>query len=153
MKVNAPTFEGLRPRSRRTSRLAAAASKKKGTRCELALEASLSARKLRFRLHVQKLPGCPDIVFPSSRVAVFVDGDFWHGRHLRQRVEKLSRGHNASYWVQKVRTNVERDRMTRARLRREGWHVIRVWEKDVLRDAERVAQRIANIARQRAGRE
>jgi DNA mismatch endonuclease (patch repair protein) len=73
---------------------------------------------------------------------VFCDGDFWHGRDLDQRLAKLKRGHNATYWVAKVRRNVERDREQERMLQDAGWTVLRVWETDVLRRTMATANQI-----------
>src|SRR5437879_6189268 len=103
-----PAFTGLSPATPSSSRAARGASRKRDTLCELALRRELWSRGLRYRLCHPDLPGRPDIVFPAPRVAVFCDGDFWHGRHLGARVAKLARGHNPAYWVAKVRRNAER---------------------------------------------
>jgi DNA mismatch endonuclease (patch repair protein) len=71
------------------------------------------------------------VVVSSVRLAVFCDGDFWHGRHLERRVAKLAAGHNARYWVAKMRSNVERDRRTERLLADSGWAFLRFWESDV----------------------
>lgn len=103
----------------------------------------------RYRVDAKDLPGRPDIAFRSAKLAVFVDGDFWHGRDLDQRIDRLSRGQTAPYWVTKIRTNVERDRRNTALLEERGWRVLRVWETDVAKDPEAVAQTIIR-ARERA---
>ena len=100
-------------------------------------------RGLRYRLAVATLPGRPDIVFTRERVAVFCDGDFWHGRNLAERVAKLSQGHNAGYWVAKVQANVERDERQSRELEADGWRVVRLWETDIARDAEAAAEAVA----------
>jgi DNA mismatch endonuclease (patch repair protein) len=97
---------------------------------------------LRFKRNVVTLPGKPDVVFQQARFAVFCDGDFWHGRHWTARREKLARGANAVYWVAKIEANVRRDRRHRASLRRDGWHVLRLWESDILRNVRRCATRV-----------
>jgi DNA mismatch endonuclease (patch repair protein) len=73
---------------------------------------------------------------------IFCDGDFWHGRDLQQRLEKLARGHNAAYWIAKVRRNVERDRQNTLALSAAGWNVLRFWETEVLHETTSVADRI-----------
>jgi DNA mismatch endonuclease (patch repair protein) len=70
------------------------------------------------------LPGTPDFAFPQKRVAVFVDGCFWHGCPRCYRRPKASR----KYWDAKVAGNIARDRRNRARLRRMGWHTVQIWE-------------------------
>jgi DNA mismatch endonuclease Vsr len=101
-----PRFEVLRPASARASAAARGASRKRDTRCEILLRRALWALGLRYRVDVGDLPGRPDIVFRRARVAVFCDGDYWHGRDLEARLKKLARGHNPAYWVAKIRANV-----------------------------------------------
>jgi DNA mismatch endonuclease (patch repair protein) len=86
-----------------------------------------------------KLPGKPDFVFPKVRLAVFVDGCFWHGcrRHLR-----LPSAHGG-YWKNKISRNIRRDREVVRRLNEAGWRVIRIWEH-ALRSPRAVARRIAS---------
>jgi DNA mismatch endonuclease (patch repair protein) len=86
--------------------------------------------------------GKPDIVFRRARVVVFCDGDFWHGRRRRERLDKLARGANAPYWTAKIAANAARDRRTTRVLRAAGWTVVRLWETDVLRDVRRAARRV-----------
>jgi DNA mismatch endonuclease (patch repair protein) len=97
----------------------------------------------RYRLHGDSLPGRPDLVFTKQRLLVFCDGDFWHGRNLERRLVKLAEGHNAGYWVAKVRRNAERDRLQARELERQGWRVLRLWETDIVADASREALRVA----------
>lgn len=138
-----PSFAGLHPSSRNASAAARGASSKANTRCELALRRELWRRGFRYRVNVSDLPGRPDIVFPKRRLVIFCDGDFWHGRDLQQRLAKLSRGHNATYWVSKVRRNVERDRQQTRMLQEAGWTVLRIWETDLLGRVEKVADEVA----------
>jgi DNA mismatch endonuclease, patch repair protein len=91
---------------------------------------------------VGELAGRPDIVFPRERIAVFCDGDFWHGRDLERRLERLGRGHNAAYWTAKVQRNFERDRQSTYALNAAGWKVLRFWETDVLRETTKVADQV-----------
>jgi DNA mismatch endonuclease, patch repair protein len=140
-----PSFAKLRPASGKSSAAARSASKKTNTRCEIVLRRELWRRGLRFRLHVQGLPGRPDIVFPRARLAVFCDGDFWHGRDLQRRLETLALGHNAEYWVAKIRRNVERDRKQTRTLEDAHWTVLRVWETDVLRRTREIADDVVAL--------
>jgi DNA mismatch endonuclease (patch repair protein) len=83
---------------------------------------------LRYRLHVKDLPGRPDLVLGPSRVAVFVDGCFWHGcpeHYVRPRSR-------TRFWAEKLRCNVERDCEQHAELLSLGWRVVRLWEHEVL---------------------
>ena len=107
------------------------------TGVEVALRSTLHKRGLRFR-KTTKLPGRPDLVFPRARLAVFVDGCFWHGcpKHYQQPVK------NAAYWRSKAESNRERDRAVARKLRKLGWSVTRVWEHDIERDVDRVADKV-----------
>src|SRR5215469_10089649 len=125
-----PSFQGLQSASAFASAAARGASRKVNTRCELLLRRALWQRGLRYRLHHPGLPGRPDIVFRKHGLVVFCDGDFWHGRDLETRLTKLTRGHNAAYWVAKVKANVERDLRHTRTLKDLGWVVLRVWETD-----------------------
>lgn len=108
---------------------------------------------LRYRKNVASLVGKPDVVFPASRIVVFCDGDFWHGRSWRCLREQLKKRANASYWVKKIAANRERDRGVTASLRTDGWAVIRVWESDVRKDPAGVAARIGAACRARSKRQ
>jgi DNA mismatch endonuclease (patch repair protein) len=137
-----PSYAGYSPASPKASRMGRG-NRKTGTQPEQLLEGSLRRLGLRFRHHDQHLPGNPDIIFPSNKVAVFCDGSFWHGRNWQERKGKLMRGANADYWVTKISRNRQRDRRVNRQLLILGWHVIRVWDLDVCRDPERVARSIA----------
>ena len=100
----APQFRGRRPTSVRAS-MAMKGNRSRGTEPELMLRRALWGLGLRYRLHAVDLPGKPDIVFRRQKVAVFVDGDFWHGRDWERLQTKLSRGANADYWVRKIEYN------------------------------------------------
>jgi len=83
------------------------------------------------------------VVFPKEMVAVFCDGDFWHGRDLNDRIARLEGGHNARYWVEKIKGNVARDRRISFQLETEGWEVLRFWESDIRRDPATAAELVA----------
>jgi DNA mismatch endonuclease, patch repair protein len=107
------------------------------TRPELLLRRALWAAGLRFRLG-RPLPGRPDLVFGRDRIAIFVDGCFWHGcplHYLRPR-------NRAEYWAAKLRGNVIRDRKQTATLRRNGWRVFRFWEHEVMEMLPAVVDRV-----------
>lgn len=145
MSPRTPSFKDLRPASGRAQAAARGSSKKKDTKCELLLRRALWRLGLRYRLDVQGMRGRPDIVFPRQRVAVFCDGDFWHGRDLEQRIAKLATGHNSVYWAEKIKTNVARDKRTTDELERLGWRVIRIWESEIRCSSPDAAQRVAAL--------
>ena len=112
---------------------------------------ALWAEGIRYRVDYGKLPGRPDIAIVRDRMAVFVDGDFWHGRDWEMRKRKLASGHNAEYWVQKIARNMRRDEQVNTELMDLGWDVVRVWEGDLRRDLAGTVKPV--IARIRAGRQ
>jgi len=87
-----------------------------------------------------KLPGRPDFVFRKERLAVFIDGDFWHGNPKRFRIPKS----NLSYWRPKIEGNRRRDRAVNRMLRAQGWAVVRFWESS-LRNPGRVTARLRKL--------
>ncbi|HKA08227.1 MAG TPA: very short patch repair endonuclease [Gemmataceae bacterium] len=141
------SFAGLRPASETASR-AKRANRKKDTAHEVLLRKALWRLGLRYRKHSAGLPGNPDVVFTGSRVVLFCDGDFWHGRHWRRLKKQLQRRHNAAYWVAKITRNMQRDREQKTKLERQGWTVIRLWETDVKRDPVATAQRVREVVDQ-----
>lgn len=109
------------------------AIKQSGTVPELILRRALWRAGVRgYRLNVRRLPGAPDIVFPHRRVAVFVDGAFWHGHPARFNPSKMN-----TFWRQKVETTVQRDQAVNTLLNASGWTVLRYWDYDILRDPDR----------------
>jgi len=117
----------------------------KDTTPELAIRKGVHARDLRFRKHAEWLPGKPDLVFTKTKVAVFVDGDFWHGWRFPQWKHKL-----APSWRDKIERNRRRDQKNFRWLRREGWLVIRIWEHNIKKDVEACIDRIEAAVQRRA---
>ena len=99
---------------------------RRDTKPEVSLRHELHRRGLRFRVSFAGLPGRPDIVFTRARLAVFVDGCFWH----RCPVHRTEPKNNALWWQQKLDRNVARDREKDALLAGQGWRVIHVWEHE-----------------------
>ena len=91
------------------------------------------------------LPGKPDIVFPREAVAVFCDGDFWHGRNWAQKKERMLTGSNSTYWIAKIEANIGRDRRHNRQLDEQGWCVLRYWESDILNNPNAVADKIRAV--------
>jgi DNA mismatch endonuclease (patch repair protein) len=112
--------------------------KRRHTAVERKLAYALRRAGVSFSTHGSVCGCTPDIVFGRERVVVFVDGDFWHGRILVEQGENaLARSFKPSvrkFWVAKIVRNAERDSRQVRILRRNGWAVVRLWEKDVLRD-------------------
>jgi DNA mismatch endonuclease (patch repair protein) len=109
---------------------------------EKVLRQALWRLGLRYRLHAKELPGKPDVVFRRQRVAVFCDGDFWHGKDWGERRRRLSEGANADYWVPKIEANMARDLRHTAALEALGWRVVRLWESEINADPAVAADRV-----------
>ena len=99
------------------------------TKPEMAVRRYLHARGLRFRLHRRDLPGRPDLVFTSRRIAVFVHGCFWH-QHPGCKRAKLPQT-RADFWREKLEGNVERDAAALAELEAASWTALVVWECEI----------------------
>jgi DNA mismatch endonuclease (patch repair protein) len=116
--------------------------RQRDTAPEVALRSALHRLGLRFRLQLRPVEGLrrsADVVFTRLRLAVYVDGCFWHGCPLHGTMAKA----NASFWQQKIEDNRHRDADTDRRLAEAGWTVVRVWEHE---DPDTAARRIAAIA-------
>jgi DNA mismatch endonuclease (patch repair protein) len=112
--------------------------KGRDTGIEREVRSQLHRRGFRFRKHVRTLPGNPDIVFPRAAVAVFLDGDFWHGYRFPCWRDQLSR-----FWREKIGETRRRDKRNFRKLRRMGWTVIRIWQHELEADLDDCLVRIA----------
>ena len=140
MAVSARAVPSSLEASRRMRRV-----RQKNTSAELALRRELHALGLRYRIHVAVLAKprrVADVTFVGPRVAVFIDGCFWHGCPEHATWPKQ----NADFWRAKIEANQARDRDTDARLRASGWEVVRAWAHETFPEA---ASRIAKIVRRR----
>lgn len=112
------------------------------TKLETAFLKCLSSRLYplgyRYRKHYKRLPGEPDVVFVKQRVAVFLDGDFWHGYNLK----KLGRSVPKKYWLPKIERNIKRDKTNNLKLRKDGWTVLRFWEHRIKKDPQKAIIKI-----------
>ena len=111
---------------------------------EVALRRALHALGVRYRLHHPGLPGRPDVALPATRIAVFVDGCFWHRCPEHGRAPK----NNAGWWAAKLEANVARDRRKDEALTALGWLPVHVWEHE---DPAEAARRIADARDRRRG--
>lgn len=131
-----------------TSRMMARV-RSKDSKAELALRRALHARGFRYRLHGKEVLGRPDIVNRSRRLAIFVDGDMWHGNeHHRRGLASLAElfPTRTQWWVAKIEANMRRDRVVTTTLREQGWTVIRLWESDILADPAAAAQHVLDAS-------
>lgn len=109
----------------------------KDTAPEIALRRELWAAGIRgWRLHPKGLPGKPDLVFRRARVAVFVDGAFWHGHPDHYH------GQSGAFWDVKIARNRERDKEVSVALEEAGWTVLRLWDFEIEADPQECADRV-----------
>lgn len=102
------------------------------------LSSSLYPKGYRYRKHYSRLPGKPDVVFIKQRLAIFLDGDFWHGYNLKKLGKKVPK----KYWLAKIEKNIMRDKKNNAQLRRKGWIVLRFWEHQIKKDPRKAIKKI-----------
>jgi len=119
----------------------------KDTKPEILLRKALWHKGYRYRLK-NRLPGRPDIVFPTERVAVFVDGCFWHG--CPEHYQKPAT--NVEFWREKIRKNKQRDEEINALLKSQGWKVLRFWEHEVRDNPDACARQVINTLQARRHR-
>lgn len=103
------------------------AIRSKNTRIEVLLRKALWHKGVRYRKNVKVLNCHPDIVITKYKIAVFCDGDFWHGKNAENCVFE----NNANFWKEKIRRNIERDLENTIELRDNGWTVLRFWETEI----------------------
>jgi DNA mismatch endonuclease (patch repair protein) len=91
--------------------------------------------------HCSDIPGRPDVLFPRSRVAIFLDGCFWHGCERCRSIPATNR----AFWTAKIKSNTERDRKVTRMLGAMGWRVLRIWEHELKADSERILGRVRTL--------
>lgn len=106
--------------------------KLKGGKAETLLAKALWHKGYRYRKNDKRLPGSPDIAILKNHIAIFVDGEFWHGKDWETRKDRLKR--NREYWIEKIEENMERDLRNDRLLAQAGWIPIHFWEKEVMKD-------------------
>ena len=122
-----------------TSKRMASVKLKKG-KDEVAIAKALWHKGYRYWLNRKKLPGSPDIALQKHKVAIFVDGEFWHGYDWESRKPKLKR--NREYWIEKIEENMARDKRVDNELRAIGWTPIHFWSKEVKKDVDECISKI-----------
>jgi DNA mismatch endonuclease (patch repair protein) len=114
--------------------------KNKHSKPEMILRRALWACNIRFRLHDKSLPGRPDIVIKKYKLAIFVDGEFWHGFDWKQRRDQIKS--NRLFWIPKIERNMQKDARTNRALRDMGYVVFRFWAQDILKNLPKVVNQI-----------
>lgn len=126
----------------------------KDTSPELAFRLALDENRVEYASSQTKLPGKPDFVIAKEKIAIFIDGDYWHGNQWRLRgltclEEQFQRSKSGSraYWLKKIRSNMRRDCVSTSTLLREGWVVLRFWESEIRKDLEGCIGMALNIVK------
>ena len=117
----------------KTSRRMSRVKLKKGD-AEIMLAKGLWHKGYRYRLNHKELPGSPDIAISKYKIAIFVDGEFWHGYNWAEKKKRLVR--NREYWIEKIEENIARDNRVDKQLREKGWTPVRFWTKEVEEDCD-----------------
>lgn len=110
------------------------------TKIELILRKELWRRGHRYRKNYKGLPGRPDIVFLGKRIAVFCDGDFWHGKDWDKTKHRIDA--NRDFWISKIENNMQRDGKVNNALKEMGWKVLRIWESEIHDNLDLCVKRI-----------
>lgn len=110
--------------------------KGRDTSIEVILRRALWNRGYRYRKNCKDLPGRPDIALTKYKIAIFCDGEFFHGKDWEVLKPRLEKGKNPGYWIPKIERNMERDREKDKQLLFKGWTVIHFWGKDILKNTE-----------------
>jgi DNA mismatch endonuclease (patch repair protein) len=116
----------------------------KNTGIEIMVFKFLRSHKIYFQKHYDKIKGRPDIAVPSKKIAVFIDGDFWHGWKFNRRKERLP-----EYWRVKITNNMLRDARRRRSLRKNGWKILRVWEHDLEKNFKSTCTKLCKFLEQK----
>ncbi|WP_423188413.1 very short patch repair endonuclease [Alkalibacterium sp. f15] len=116
-------------------------------KAETLLAKSLWHLGVRYRKNYKKLPGSPDIAITKYKIAIFIDGEFWHGKDWEYKKNRLKK--NKDYWVEKIEENMDRDKRNDELLIDKGWLPIHFWEKEVLKDTEYCISKIISFIENR----
>ena len=111
----------------------------RNTDIEILLRKALFAKGYRFRIHYP-ISGKPDIVFLNQHIAIFCDGDFWHGRYFKKEAKNYK-----DFWKKKIIINRERDKKVNRALKKQGWKVIRFWKSEIKKDIDKCLEKISTL--------
>ena len=132
--INYPATDDIR-RKRTMSRI-----KSKNTSIEVSLRKALWRAGIRYKKNFSKLPGAPDIVITKHKIAVFCDGEFWHGKDWEKKKHRIN--NNREYWIKKIERNINRDNEINKRLFGNGWTVIRFWGSEIRNNVDSCVEEI-----------
>ena len=132
-------MDNLKPEQRR---LNMQRIKSKDTRAEVILRKALWKKGFRYRKNWAVLPGKPDITITKHKIAIFCDGEFFHGKDFDTKKKPET---NAEYWEEKIKKNIQRDQVVEADLKGMGWTVIRFWSRDIIKDPDSCVKAVEEI--------
>lgn len=118
------------------------AIKSVGTKAEIILAKSLFAKGYRYRKNNRSVFGKPDLTFKKIKLAIFVDGEFWHGKDWEIRKKNLKT--NQEYWIPKIERNMRRDNEVNLQLSAQGWKILRFWSKELEKNLDACILQIEN---------
>lgn len=101
------------------------------TKIEIILRKALWHKGYRYRKNYRGLPGNPDIVLLKYKIAIFCDGEFFHGKNWEEQRERLKNSNNSQFWISKIARNIDRDDEVNKKLNAMGWTVLRFWGEDI----------------------
>jgi len=116
------------------------AIKSSGSKIEITLAKALWNLGYRYRKNNKNVYGKPDLTLKKYKLAIFVDGEFWHGKDWEKR--KFDHKSNKDFWIRKIERNMERDIEVKSTLRKQGWKVLRFWGKDVEKKLQKCISKI-----------
>lgn len=116
----------------------------KNTSIEVLLCKELRKRGYGYRKNYKDLPGKPDIVLTKYKIAIFCDGEFFHGKDWASQKKRVQKGNNPEYWISKIERNMARDEEINRELLHLGWIVLRFWGKDIRKQMDSCVNEIEN---------
>ena len=120
----------------------------KDTTIEIVLRKALWNKGYRYRKNCKDITGHPDIVLTKYKIAIFCDGEFFHGKDWASQKLKVLKSNNSDYWISKIERNMERDRENEQALIVMGWTVIRFWSKDIIANTDECVRTIVELVQQ-----
>ncbi|MFC1903732.1 very short patch repair endonuclease [Chloroflexota bacterium] len=121
--------------------------KSSNTEPEIQMRKMLWRSGIRYRLYDETLPGKPDIVIKKHKIAVFIDGEFWHGFQWNRKKNKIKA--NRDYWIPKIERTIERDKKNNQLLEERGWTVVRYWTSEVQKNQQNCLEKITSLIKEK----
>ena len=126
------------------------ANKSRGTKIELILAKMLWNAGVRYRKNDKGVHGTPDFTLRGYKIAIFCDGEFWHGKDWEQNKERIKS--NRDFWYAKIERNIERDKEINSQLENDGWKVFRFWETDIRKQADECIRQVLGYIQKRSNK-